>query len=87
VTWRGGGGGAAGAAPGVALNHIAPERVVTVSERRLLQFLAVGSGGTRRQKLRHATHKASNGVICHNFALVHEHSHGNDYLGPSEGIG
>jgi hypothetical protein len=41
----GGRGEAAGAAPGVALNHIAPERVVTVSERRLLQFLAEGSGG------------------------------------------
>lgn len=25
-------------------------------------------------------------MICHIFALVHEHLHGDDYLGPSEGI-
>ena len=35
---------AAGTEPGVALNHITSERVVTVSERRLLQLLAEGSG-------------------------------------------
>ncbi len=40
----GGRGEAAGTEPGVALDHIASERVVTVSERRLLQLLAEGSG-------------------------------------------